>query len=529
MIRSFLVLCFLSACLMANGQHAVDVLHYKYEIELSDKSDTIKGTAYITVHFVQQADGLTLDLKPVSPANGKGMSVNQVRDDSARLGRVEFRNDKIKLFSNGLIKAGEIHTYMIRYEGIPADGLIISKNKFGKRTFFADNWPNRASHWIPCVDDPADKASVEFIVTAPAHYKIVSNGVLVRDEKLPGDKQLSHWKEDIPLPTKIMVIAAADFAVKTEGTVQNIPVSTWVFEQNARDGFRDYAPAVEILAFMIDYIGPFPYNKLANVQSKTIFGGMENASVIFYAEETVNGKQDQHTLIAHEIAHQWFGDMVTEKKFAHLWLSEGFATYLAVYFNEKKFGLDKAKELLEEDRAQAIAFSRMTSQPVVDTVSSFMELLNANSYQKGCWVLHMLRRETGDSAFRKGIQSYYTGYAGKNADTRDLQHVFEKVTGKDLSVFFHQWLYTPGIPKLDIQWKYNEAKKTLDVTITQLQKNVFIFPLELLVDPSSKTIKKIKVSKSTETFSIPLDKKPTRIKADPEVNLLFEGSVNETQ
>jgi aminopeptidase N len=527
MIRSLFVFCLLSLNLLSYGQSAVDVLHYKYQIVLSDKSDKILGEATITVRFLQPVDTFTLDLKSMTVVGVEDNSGIVAAEDSNSYARIIHSNGKLKIIPERKIKSGDIRTYRFIYTGVPVDGLIISKNQFGKRTFFADNWPNRASYWIPCVDDPADKASVEFIVTAPAHYKIVSNGILVEEKKLPDDKQLSHWKEDVPLPTKIMVIAAADFAVKTEAIVQGIPVSTWVFEQNQRDGFRDYAPAAEILAFMMDYIGPYPYKKLANVQSKTIFGGMENAGAIFYAENTVNGKQDQHTLMAHEIAHQWFGDMVTEKKFAHLWLSEGFATYLAVYFNEKKFGPDRAKEMLIEDRFQAIAFSKMSQQPVIDTVSSLMELLNANSYQKGGWVLHMLRREIGDSAFRKSIQNYYSTYAGKNADTRDLQHVVEKTTGRDLSVFFDQWLYTPGIPKLDIQWKYNEADKKLDVTVKQLQTNVFQFPLELLVDPSSKTIQKVNVTQATQTFSIPLKNKPSLVKADPEINLLFEGSVKE--
>jgi aminopeptidase N len=281
-----------------------------------------------------------------------------------------------------------------------------------------------------------------------------------------------------------------------------------------------------VLSWFINYLGPYPYKKLANVQSKTIFGGMENAGAIFYAESSVNGKQNQHSLIAHEIAHQWFGDMVTEKSFAHLWLSEGFATYLAVMFMEKKFGIDKAKDMLAEDRQQAIAFGRTSDRPVVDSVSSFMELLNANSYQKGGMVLHMLRRELGDSLFRKSLQAFYTTYAGKNADTRDLQRVIEKTSKKDLTVFFDQWLYTAGIPKLDVKWSYDAAGKKLIIKLSQLQKTAFRFPLELLIETSSsRTIEKIRVDRATQVFNIPVKGKPESIKLDPDINLLFEGNI----
>jgi aminopeptidase N len=525
MTRFVLVFCFLSAFAIAHGQRTIDVLHYKYEIELSDASDSIKGRATIRVRFLESVTNFSLDVKSLTK-EGIGLIASLDKVSMATAASIQ-KEDKLIILLAEVVKAGDERTYVINYKGIPGDGLIISKNKFGKRTFFSDNWPNRARYWIPCVDDPADKASVEFIVTAPAHYRIVSNGILIEEMKLPGDKQLSHWKEDVPLPTKIMVIGAAEFAVKELDTVQGVPVSIWVFAENQRDGFKDYAPASEILSFFTDYIGPFPYKKLANVQSQTIFGGMENASVIFYAENSVDGKQDHHTLLAHEIAHQWFGDMVTEKNFSHLWLSEGFATFMETYFNEKKFGIEKAKEMLEQDRTQAIAFSKMSVRPVVDSVSSLMELLNANSYQKGGWVLHMLRRQLGDSVFHKGIQVFYTTYKGKNVDTRDLQHVFEMVSGKDLSAFFNQWLYTPGIPKLSIEWKYNTENQKLDVTVIQLQKNVFQFPLELLIQTSSRSIEKLNITQATETFSIPVVEKPTRIKADPDVNLLFEGNVKE--
>lgn len=522
MNKLFLILCFLLTVIFSYGQRPLDVLHYKYEIELSDKSDTIRGKAMIRVRFLKAVDAFSFDVKSVDE-KGKGLTASLLTEEGASPATAIHKDDKLTVTPSQTIKAGDERTYVISYEGVPADGLIISKNRFGQRTFFSDNWPDRAKNWIPCIDDPADKASVEFIVTAPAHYKIVSNGVLVEETSLGGDKQLSHWKEEVPLPTKVIAIAAADFAVQYADTVKNIPVSIWAFTPNKKDGFRDYAPAAEILYFFIDYIGPFPYKKLANVQSKTIFGGMENAGAIFYAENTVNGKQNQHTLIAHEISHQWFGDMVTEKSFAHLWLSEGFATYMAILFMEKKFGIQKAKELLEEDRQQAIAFSRISRNPVVDTASSLMELLNANSYQKGGWVLHMLRHELGDSVFRKAVQTFYSTYAGKNADTRDLQQVVEKVAKKDMSVFFQQWLYTPGIPKLDVKCEYDAVNKKVNITVRQSQKNVFQFPLEILIQTSSKSIEKLNVTQPMQTFFIPVKDKPSSVKLDPNTNLLFDG------
>jgi aminopeptidase N len=427
--------------------------------------------------------------------------------------------------------ANDTEIVTIYYHGVPDDGLVISKNKYGQRTFFADNWPDRAHHWIPCQDDPADKASVEFVVAAPAHYKVISNGLLIEETDLPHDRKLTHWKEDEPLPTKVMVIGVADFAVDTVGVVNGIPVSSWVFSKNRENGFHDYAPAKEILSFFMNYIGSYPYKKLANVQSKTIFGGMENASAIFYFENSVTGEGKVESLLAHEIVHQWFGDMATEKSFPHLWLSEGFATYLTHVYTESRYGTDSLEKEMKRDRREIIDFVKESDRPVVDSVSPYMKLLNENSYQKGGWVLHMLRRQLGDSIFHAIIRKYYDAYAGKNADTRDFQKICEQVSGKDLGSFFQQWLYTPGIPRLNIQWKYNQKSRKVTVTVKQLQENLFWFPLELQLRKASGKTQRLalQVNRKDQQFIFATGERITGVDADPRVSVLFDGHISGTK
>lgn len=509
----------------AQSARRIDVSRYSFSIELSNKTDSITGRARISFTATDSLSVVNFDLANLN-ADGKGMIVKTVSWKLGQPLKYIHAGNLLTIYTGTILKKNDTATIHVEYSGIPADGLIISKSKFGKRTFFSDNWPNRAQQWIPCNDDPSDKAAVEFYILAPQEFEVVSNGIEI-GRTTQGNNILSHWKEDIPLPTKIMVIGVADFAIRQTDTVRGIPVSSWVFPENKNDGFVDYAPATPILEFFIDYLGPYPYKKLANVQSKTVFGGMENASTIFYYENYINGKQDQKTLIAHEIAHQWFGDMVTEKSFAHLWLSEGFATYLAVFYNEKTFGPGAAKDMLEEDRQQVIAFARNNNTPVVDSSSSYMDLLNANSYQKGGWILHMLRQQLGDTVFQQCVRAYYNSYAGKNAETKDLQRVFEKVSGKDLDSFFRQWLFSPGLPKLDIQWSYSETAKQTSVTIKQLQKTTFNFPLEILIrSGGDDKIETINITQPVQTFQISSQLKPLRIQADPNVKLLFEGKVN---
>lgn len=539
----FFALLFISA----TAQSDIDVLHYKYEIELSDKNDTIYGKADITISAARLTRNFNFDLKDLN-SNGTGMVIDSIKKTNKGQTIVITKHSEVKpatVFkhngekllidiaigrpNNATSKLIDTTTFTVYYHGIPSDGLIISKTKHGHRSFFADNWPNRGHNWLPCNDDPADKASVEFIVTAPQHYQVVSNGIQIEETNLPANKKRTHWKEDVPISTKVMVIGVSDFAVNLSGVIDGcIPVYSWVYPEDRDKGFYDYAQAAEILPWFIKNIGPYGYKKLANVQSKTTFGGLENANTIFYSESSVTGTRKSEGLLTHEIAHQWFGNMATEKTFAHLWLSEGFATYMTILYMENKYGKDTAIAMLKEDRQQVIDFARTSNRPVVDHTKDYMALLNANSYQKGGWVLHMLRQELGDSLFWKSIRTYYSTYAGKTAGTDDLRKVFEKVSGENLEQFFKQWLYTAGVPRLKISWKFDVTKKNILITIEQLQTEKFQFPLSLSVISSKGSMsKKILITKPLEVFSIPSKDKPNKIEADPGISLLFDGVISE--
>jgi aminopeptidase N len=529
MRRFFVGLCFVLFQFFVIAQSNIDILHYKFEIELNDNNDTIYGKSLITFITNATRPSVTFDLSNINKER-KGMIVTDASFITHNLPSAEFKhsNEKLTITPAGSYKKGDTASIYIYYKGIPSDGLIISKNKYGERTFFADNWPNRAHNWIPCVDNIADKASFEFIVTAPSHYRVISNGILTEETNLSDNKKLTHWKEDIPLPTKVMVIGVADFAVKQfPDSPENIPVSAWVYRSDSTNGFIDYAPAPSILKFLSAYIGPYPYKKLANVESKTIFGGMENAGAIFYSENSVTGKNEDESLLAHEITHQWFGDMATEKSFAHLWLSEGFATYLTHIYIESKYGTDSLNKDMQKDRNEVIEFAKTWDKPVVDSASPYMQLLNNNSYQKGSWVLHMLRRQSGDSVFHQVICSYYDTYKGKNADTKDFKNIAEKISGKNLDIFFGQWLYKPGLPHLAVNWKYFDKEKKISVKIDQLQTELFQFPLDIAITNTTSGVKKITISKRSETFTFPVKNRPLKILADPFTSLLFDGLITE--
>lgn len=511
-LTTLLILSLLSA--IAQSPAPIDVQQYKFSIQLNDQNDEIKGQAEVKVSFLKTNVPFSLDLINKG-TDGKGMTVLSVKENNQL---IKFKQDSSKIWITPQSKTNGVHTFMISYAGIPSNGLVIAKNMYGKRTFFGDNWPNRAKYWLPCNDHPSDKAPVEFIVTAPDHYQVIANGLKIKESSLANHLKLTHWREEVSLPTKVMVIGVADFAIQQAGTVQGIPVYSYVYPENKDRGFKDYAYAVKIIPFYDKKIGAFPYKKLANVQSKTMFGGMENASAIFYSESSV-GQPGVESLFAHEIAHQYFGDAVTENNWKHVWLSEGFATYMTNAYTEDTYGADSLKNAMGQQREKIFAFEKRRLTPVIDSAvtDNFMQLLNANSYEKGAWTLHMLRRKIGDAAFWKGIQSYYKTYSGGNASTDNLQAIMEKASGKDLKVFFDQWLRRAGHPSLSVKWRYDEAKKIVSIQVDQQQELPYSFPLEIAIDGQKQTLA---VADKSVTINFPAETKPATFKIDPDMNLL---------
>ena len=499
----------------------IDILHYDFSLELNDSNNNIRGEAVITLAFNTDAPSFTLDLTAANTA-GKGMTVSTIKEGKKD---IPFTQETQTLLLRTGGSAHSRHVYTIRYQGIPADGLIISSNKFGRRGFFGDNWPNRAHNWLPCVDHPSDKATLDFRITAPDHYTVVANGALEGEKTLSGHRKLTTWKESSPLSPKIMVIGVADFSVDHPGDAMGIPVYNYVFTENKLIGFASYAVALHILPFYITHIGPYPFEKEGNVQSKTRFGGLENASAIFYYENSV-GSPDIESLMAHEIAHQWFGDAATESQWKDLWLSEGFATYMTLCYLESRYGPDTLAKSLRANRKKVIAFEKIRLTPIVDTSikNDYMQLLNPNSYEKGGWVLHMLRHSLGDSIFWKGISTYYSTYRNGNASSADLQKTLETVSGKDLSGFFHQWLDQPGHPHLNISWQYHPDKKTLSLTFTQRDGDpIFNFPLEYSINGAQHNID---IHDRTTITELPCPEKPTTLTPDPNTNLLADFEVS---
>ncbi|MEW5919088.1 MAG: M1 family metallopeptidase, partial [Gemmatimonadota bacterium] len=367
--------------------------------------------------------------------------------------------------------SGDSLTVVVRYSGEPKDGLIFSNDTLGRWQAFGDNFPNRARFWLPVVDHPSDKATVSWTVRAPADRQVIATG-----NETQRQTGISQWHIARPIPTYLMVIGVAPFVVVDLGdsacgmseVTRCVRQSVW-----AEAAVRDYLPgpfakAGAMVDFFSRLVGPFPYEKLAHVQSATRYGGMENATAIFYSDQAFKRRQVGEGLIAHEIAHQWFGDAVTESEWPHVWLSEGFATYFAPLWTEHSQGDSAFLAAMRQVRIGAIRGEIAAQKAIVDTtLNNVARVLNSNVYQKAGFTLHTLRREIGDSAFFHGIRNYYAKYRHKNALTQDFQREVEATAGRPLGWFFEQWFHRPGFAELTVSWRHDASTQRVVLDVEQ--------------------------------------------------------------
>jgi aminopeptidase N len=437
-----------------------DAVRYDVDLVLPDTGTRIK--AVVTTRWRLRGPGpIVVDLDDAMTV--RGATVRGVPVKWRRVG------DRIELPVSG--RAGTEVTSTIGYDGIPILGLFV-QGSGPSRTIFADNWPNRAHLWLASQDHPGDKAAVGLRVVAPAGYEVVATGRLLGVDSLPDGGRRWRFDNPEPVPVYTMVVGMARFAVTRLSpacAARCVPVSVWTYPEDSAFAVNGpFRNASAILAFFSTRIAPFPYQELRHVESSTKYGGMENATAIFYDEKAYRARNTREEVVAHETAHQWFGDAVTERDWHHLWLSEGFATYGAALWAEHQGG-DSALRATMRGARTTVLESEATEKPILDsTVTNPSLLLNSNSYQKGSWVLHSLRGLIGDSAFFRGLARFYRAFEHKNALSSDFARVMAEAAGQDLGWFFRQSLTQPGYPVFEVSTEVDGGHLVL--TLRQVQK-----------------------------------------------------------
>ncbi len=476
------VVCTLASAAIARAQRpsltggarpGLDVQHYDFHVDFSPHGldGDVTVTSTLSVARVARADTLVLDLAApmrVDEVRVNGSIVTAGRDSATvRIPLPAGMRDTLRV--------------AVRSHGRPTDGLIVRRDSSGTWSAFADHFPDRARQWLATVDHPSDKATVEWTVVAPATHRVIANGELQEETPLPvtpgeAPMLLTRWKSVRPLYTAVMVIGVAPFARYELGRTacglgelpECVAQSVWITPD-----VRDYMPgpfarAGAIVEYFSRLVAPFPYEKLAHVQSSTRYGGMENASAIFYADNIFRRRGMSEGLIAHETAHQWFGDAVTTREWPHVWLSEGFATYFAALWTEHAHGDSAFVEDLKRMRQTVLNNTISMDKPVIDeSLSDLRYVLSSNVYEKAGFTLHMLRRQVGDSAFFRGVRAYYARHRHGNALTDDFVREVEAASGQRLDWFFDQWMRRPGFADLTVGWRWEKGAKALLLTVSQ--------------------------------------------------------------
>jgi aminopeptidase N len=505
-----------------------NALHHDVLIVLGDTGSHILGVMTTTWRLTSS--------DPVEVQLDSAFRVVRVLTDGVgelRMSRITFaRNPDGGVYIPHKKEAGDTLRTAIRYHGPVRDGLVIRTDSSGRRTVFADNWPDRAHRWLPLEDQPGDKATVDFHVEAPPGVEVIASGVRQKVDTLPRGRRVWHFSMRQPIPPYGMVIGAGPLLTTTlpdaACDVKCVPQAVVTFAEDsawAVDG--PFRRTTDMLDFFSRLIGPFPYDRLSQVQSTTRYGGMENPTAIFYDADAYRGRSLRELTVAHETAHQWFGDAVTPDDWHHLWLSEGFATYYAALWLRHADGDSAFRAVMARARGQ-VAGSDATRRPILDTLATdLMGLLNSNNYPKGAWVLHTLRGLMGDSAYHAGIREWYRAYRDSSALSSDFSIVMSRAAGRDLEWYFRQALLQPGFPRLHLVWRHQGRRLT--IRVHQVQDPAWgLFRLPGLVLSIDGREERIDVDGRETVVAIDgVARRPSRVLLDPGDWWLLQQSVTE--
>ncbi len=498
--------------------------HLSADITLDVPKKSIRATASLTVRRVD-AEATEIDL------DGVGFTIESVKVDGKN---AEYRYDGRSL-AVALAKNVQTATIAIAYHATPRRGLYFLEPDEHvpdrPRQVWSQCQEEDARHWLPCHDKPHVKMTTEISVTAPAGWSVLGNGELVSSANAK-----FTWKMKEPHASYLLTLVAGEFSV-LEDEADGIPLTYWIPKGREEDGKRTF----EKTPAMVEYFGKlfgvkYPWNKYAQVVvSDFIFGGMENTTATTLYEHTLLDTRaaidiSSDDLIAHELAHQWFGDYVTCRDWSEGWLNEGFATFMEHMWREKDLGRDEYEfgVLGDLEGYAAEAGGRYRRAIVCQDYDSPLDLFDRHLYEKGALVLHLLRTELGDEVFWRGIHTYLESHKNGIVETRDLMRALEVASGKSLGRFFEQWVHRAGHAELDVSLAWDDGVLSCDVKQTHLTTdgvpNAFelTLTLDIVTGAGATDRRKLVVTQRTESFAVPCAERPKFVVVDADLRVLGE-------
>ncbi len=439
----------------------------------------------------------------------------------------------------------DVIALQFKYTASPKKGVYFVDAESGRSAHSAQIWTQgeaeEARHWIPSYDFPSDKATTEEYLTVEKDETVIGNGELIGKESNANGTVTWHYKMPVPHSTYLISFVIGKY-VKVEDKHGDIPLGFYVYPGREETAKRAFGDTAKMMAVFEELTGvKFPYNKYdQTIVAKFQFGGMENITAttmsdneIFFADFDF-GKSIVTDLVSHELAHSWFGDLVTCRNWAELWLNEGFATYMEAAYREKVNGREDYITKVRSDAGDFLVDDSINrkrhglyNRRAADVNGLFDNA--AITYNKGGAVLHMLREQVGTENFWKAVNIYLNRHKLANVESTDLKRAMEEVSGQDLGWFFDQWVYGISAPKLTVKPVYSTRTKTLKLTITQTQKpeamvtSAFRMPMDIEIKAGRNTVTKpITVTKRVEIISIPSTSKPSEIVLDPNDKVILK-------
>lgn len=517
---------------------SIDVKHYRLQIQFIPNefstAGVVTGTVTITGETTGPVSAINVDVQP-------NLSIDSVMLDGTP-NNFHQKNTRVIISFPVPLSGGRPFTTVIHYHGASTGsgnlgaGLLFTRhgadsNSTPVITTFSE--PFGAPLWWPCIDNPADKATAEIEATVPEGNQVASNGVLDRVQTNPDHTVTYFWREDSPLSTYLVSVTATNYArfedsyTALDG-VTKMPLVYYVYPEHlelARAKFAVVRSAMEIYAGLF---GEYPFLREKYGMAEWPFSGaMEHQTITSISSSGVGSPtNNQQATIVHELAHHWWGDLVTMRTWNDIWLNEGFATYSEVLFFERFAGIDPG-ELLSKSYDDGLVDGALRGTVTAENPEAPYDD-NGAVYRKGGWVLHMLRHVLGNQKFFEALKQYRARYAFSNASTEDFQQVCEGFYGASLDWFFKQWIYAPGRPVYKVSSDISAADSTGQYTVTVVIKQKqsqqipgrengnYIMPVDLTIhysDGTRETIVAFNDSR-TQRFTFTVPKRPVDVGLD---------------
>jgi aminopeptidase N len=499
-----------------SDQKVIDVLHYNIAIELFPEERNIRGDVKIKI-LSKGAAKIDLNFYDNFKISKVLLNGNSVK----------YENKKTSLSILPTEKLKDISLVEIVYVGRPKSmgfGSFSFAEKDDKSFIYTMNEPVFASTWFPCNDSPSDKALIDIYITNDSSKVSVSNGLLA-GVKTAGNRKTYHWKTVYPIATYLIALYSADYLSFSEEYTSaskiKMPITYYVTQDKFESAKKDFPIHKEAITVFSKLFGEYPFIKEKYGVAEFLWnkGALENQTITGIGSSFISGMSFHRDILVHELAHSWWGNAVGLADWKDIWLNEGFATYSVALYYE---ALTDIRALRSTMRTYFNEFEKGTLyNPAGDVFGRLV-------YDKGAWVLHMLRKEVGDSSFFKILQKYYQDFKYKNATTNNFKSICESVSKKNLESFFQQWIYKgTGIINAGYSYSVSGADNTgfiVKLKIDQEQDGykVFSFPLDVkFISAGGKnTVKTVYITKRQEQFELKLDFFPQEVVLDPDNWLL---------